>query len=717
MPSIEILAPAGSMESLDAALAAGADAIYCAGKNFGARAYATNFDHDQLIQAVDKAHLYGAKLYVTMNPLVFEDEMEDAFAEACFLYQIGVDALLIQDLGLFDLIHHRLPDFPLHCSTQMNIHDAKGVRFAKSIGASRVVLARECTRETVQACCKQGIEIEVFGYGALCSAYSGQCLLSAYSSARSGNRGQCAQNCRHDYTLFQDGNALPEQHGRYLMSLKDLNLIEKLPDLIEDGVTSVKIEGRMKSAAYVYAVTSLFVKAREAYDHHQSFSLSNNDMQMLRLLFNRGFTLGYYYQNHDASLRSAFRPNHQGVSIGKVVGKDANGITIALTDTLALHDGLRVLDSKADVGIYVSAMLDHGNHIKIAQKGMVVTIPGKFDVSLHDTVVKTSDSALVDTIARCIDTDQKRIKVDITMCIHGSTIDLSIKDQFDRAYRCTIHDIDIQPAKNQPINADTLMKSFSKLKETPFVLGHVQYHGDSVFLTMSALNQCRRKVVEGFMQSIIKGYKRFLDLQEYPKEYFDLEMIEPLAVNIKYGSNHRHPTLHTISESFDDSNHLGPLIHGEKTDDSLANRYIQYIGDIDDSTQQIGLFGILCSNSYALQFYHRHHLIPMIAFECDPSQSTALIDGYTQRNGQAPLVYYQTKGNIRLMSMKDCLIKANMDDPLHCNRCHNHQVTIMDHSKNPYRLEGDSNCILHLYTKRGYDRPLIDGAVELVTIE
>ena len=716
MPSIEILAPAGSMESLDAALAAGADAIYCAGKNFGARAYAANFDHDQLIEAVDKVHLYGAKLYVTMNTLIFEDEMEDAFKEACFLYEIGVDAVLIQDLGLFDLIHHRLPDFPLHCSTQMHIHDAKGVRFAKSIGASRVVLARECTRETVQACCKEGVEIEVFGYGALCSAYSGECLISAYSSGRSGNRGQCAQNCRHDYTLFQDGNALPLENGRYLMSLKDLNLIEKLPDLINDGVTSVKIEGRMKSPAYVYAVTSLFVKARAAYDNHQPFVLSNSDIQMMKLLFNRGFTLGYYYHQHDQSLRSSHRPNHQGVPIGKVIAKDRGGITIALTDSLSLHDGLRVLNRKEDVGIYVSALLDHGSHIKKAEPGMIVTIPGDFDVTVKDTVVKTSDCALVESIAKCMDANKNRIYVDMTMDIHGTTIDLSIIDQFDRCYRCTVENIGIQPAKNQPLHVKTVTKSFSKLKETPFVLNRVTYNGADVFLSMSALNQCRRVLVEGFMRSIISGYKRMVEPLPYPCERFDLKMVEPLAVNIKYGSTHHHPLMHTISESFDGSNHLAPLIYPDSIHEQ-SSIYIQYIGDIDDSFQQIGLFGILCANSYALQFYYRHRLIPMIAFECDPIQSKALIDGYTIRNGQIPVIYYQTKGNIRLMSMSDCLIKAAMDDPIHCNRCHDHGITICDHSRKSYRLEGDHHCILHLYTKSPYDRPLIDGAVELITIE
>lgn len=716
MPSIEILAPAGNMASLEAALAGGADAIYCAGKSFGARAYAANFDHDQLRQAVDKVHLYGAKLYVTMNTLVFEDEMEAAFEEACFLYEIGVDALLIQDLGLFDLIHHRLPDFPLHCSTQMNIYDVSGVEFAKRIGASRVVLARECSRETVQACCKAGIEIEVFGYGALCTAYSGECLISAYSMQRSGNRGQCAQNCRHAYTLKQDGQTIGNKDDTYLMSLKDLNLIERLPDLIDDGVTSVKIEGRMKSPYYVYMVTSLFVKARDAYDHHQSFKISNNDLTTLKLLFNRGFTLGYYYDHHDQSLRSAYRPNHQGIEVGKIIHKDKRGMTIALNDTIQLHDGLRVLNAKEDVGIYVSSLLINGKHVKSASKNQRVTIPGDFDVSINDTVVKTNDSLLVDQLQKDIDENHQKINVDITMKIHGSTIELSIVDQYKRSYGLTMDHMDVLPAKNQPLNEITLAKSFSKLKETPFRLNRVVYSGDDVFLTMASLNQCRRALVEGFMQSITTSFHRMAKPKEYPVESFDYPMVEPLAVNIKYGSTKKHPSYTTIGQSFHGENHLYGLIHGFTKDQSMK-RYIQYIGDIDPSYWQIGLFGILCANSYALQFYYRNKLIPMGTFECDATKVRAMMDGYTKRNQIKPWLYYHTSGNMRLMSMKDCLIKANMHDPIHCNRCHDHTMTIHDHSRHGYRLEGDENCVLHLYSTTPLNREKIEGTVELITIE
>ena len=279
----ELLAPAGDFECLVAAVKGGADAIYIGGKMFSARAYAKNFDIDEIKRAVSYCHLHGVKLYVTMNILLFDNELDEALAFARELYLAGVDALIIADLGLISLIRKKLPDFELHASTQMSVNNSIGADFAYDLGCTRVVLARELSgknmREVTEKC---KAETEVFLHGALCVCHSGQCLFSSMIGGRSGNRGECAQPCR-----------LPYNNGKYILSLSDLSLADHISELIDSGVASLKIEGRMKSPDYVYTVTSIY---RRLLDEHRNSTKAEN--QRLERVFSRGgFTDGYFVGN------------------------------------------------------------------------------------------------------------------------------------------------------------------------------------------------------------------------------------------------------------------------------------------------------------------------------------------------------------------------------------------------------------------------------------
>lgn len=275
----ELLSPAGNMACLDSALAAGADAVYLAGASFGARAYAGNFNNDELLIASEKAHFLGKKLYITLNTLVTDRETDDALNFARFLYENGVcDGIIIQDLGLAKEIKNTFPALTLHGSTQMCVHSAAGVLKATEIGLERVVIAREATREEIKKCVSTGIEIEAFIHGAYCVSQSGGCLMSSFIGKRSGNRGCCAQPCRLPY------------EGGYHLSLKDMCLAEHIPSLVADGVASLKIEGRMKSPEYVYAVTSTY---RDLLD--QNRGATGDEMRALAGVFSRsGFSDGYY---------------------------------------------------------------------------------------------------------------------------------------------------------------------------------------------------------------------------------------------------------------------------------------------------------------------------------------------------------------------------------------------------------------------------------------
>ena len=307
MHKVELLAPAGNMESLHAAVQAGCDAVYLGGTQFGARSYAGNFDHDAMIDAIRYAHRYGVKVYVTMNTLIYPDEMQAAIDYATFLYQHDVDAILIQDFGLADVLHQTLPDLPLHASTQMHIHNIDGIKAVKKLGMTRAVVPRETTLQELQVFCQQDMEIEVFIHGALCVSYSGQCLMSATLFDLTGNRGACAKPCRMRYTLYEDDQALPSD-GAYLLSPKDLCTLENLPAILDCGVASLKIEGRMKKPAYVAQVVSMYREAIDAWQQKRPYHVNKQAVQDLCTIYNRTFTPGYLFQPSFRSMMNYYHP-------------------------------------------------------------------------------------------------------------------------------------------------------------------------------------------------------------------------------------------------------------------------------------------------------------------------------------------------------------------------------------------------------------------------
>ncbi len=306
--SIEILAPGGSLACVKAAIDCGADAVYFGGLRFGARTNAVNLTNEEIIEAIEYAHLRFAKLYVVVNTLVSNSELGDAFDFIKFCYEKGVDGIIVQDLGIVNMIKTYFPDFRIHASTQMTIHNLAGAQKAYEMGFDRVVLSRELSLEEIKHISKNcPIELEVFVHGALCMSYSGQCLFSSFLGGRSGNRGSCAQPCRLPYTLLDcNGNELSEK-DKYLLSLKDLSLVEHINELKSAGVTSFKIEGRMKSEAYVSGVCGIYNKYRDGG------KVSENDIKLLENIFSRGgFTQGYYNAEYGRDMLS-YLSNHDNI--------------------------------------------------------------------------------------------------------------------------------------------------------------------------------------------------------------------------------------------------------------------------------------------------------------------------------------------------------------------------------------------------------------------
>ena len=293
MKKIELLAPAGSMESVYAAVQMRADAVYIGGSKFSARAYASNFDEENITLAVDYCHIYGVRVYVTLNTLAKDDELKEIMEYVGFLYSIGVDALIIQDTGLIYLIRNNFPDFELHASTQMTIHNGEAALFLKKIGFKRIVLSRELSLEEIDYISNTlNVETEVFIHGALCICYSGQCLMSSIIGGRSGNRGRCAQPCRLPYTLIDKGNN--EEYKAYLLSPKDICTLDSLKDIVASGTSSLKIEGRMKRAEYVSGTVEIYRRALDNIYNNKIQKL-DKDTKILTQLFNReGFSKGIF---------------------------------------------------------------------------------------------------------------------------------------------------------------------------------------------------------------------------------------------------------------------------------------------------------------------------------------------------------------------------------------------------------------------------------------
>ena len=322
---IELLAPAGGIEQFVAAVENGADAIYIGGKNFNARMNASNFDLKQMKEAISYAHARGVEVFVTMNTLLKNDELYDAVKYAADIYQIGADAAIVQDWGLAVLLKKYVPDLSLHLSTQGSVYNRSGVKNALKMGFERVVIAREMSideiREVTDLC-----DIEVFVHGAMCMCYSGQCQMSRAIGGRSGNRGQCAQPCRLPYT---------DENGKtgYFLSPKDMCGIERLPELIEAGVASLKIEGRMKSPEYVATVTKIYRKYIDMYYKEGRCNVSEEDKKTLMQIFNRGgFSEGYLGGLPKGGLLSGDIPKNSGIYMGKVIGrKDRNLIETKLS--------------------------------------------------------------------------------------------------------------------------------------------------------------------------------------------------------------------------------------------------------------------------------------------------------------------------------------------------------------------------------------------------
>ncbi len=489
----ELLSPAGSPDALKAAVFAGCDAVYLGGKLFGARQYAANFSNEELKSAVVFAHQYGVKVYVTVNTLAYDDDMPVIAEYLRFLSDIGVDAILVQDVGILSLAREIVPDLPLDASTQMTIHNAAGVRFAAEHGVSRVVLSRELPFDDVkriaEAANEIGVELEIFIHGAICYAYSGQCLFSSVIGGRSGNQGACAQPCRKPYSLLADGETLPTQ-GDYHLSPRDLCLYPYLEEVCSLGVAAVKIEGRMKTPEYVAIVTDAYRRGLDTIAAGEAFVPENETMEDLAFAFNRGFTKGYLFGDKWGTFINAKKPDNRGVYAGYVSGLDeSRGKVIVkiegpVPDT---GDGLVFKIAGRETGFALN------KEPYIFPEGDAYKIPAPPDVVLGSEL----------WITRRMKTERKAAA--ILSKPSAGRIPLDIVVSVDKSGRLTVSSDSVEvktempmlEALNKPVSKESVETQMRKTGGTPFSVRSLtmKYDG-TMFLPMSVITDLRRKFLD-----------------------------------------------------------------------------------------------------------------------------------------------------------------------------------------------------------------------------
>ena len=519
----EILAPAGSVEGMKAAFKGGADACYIGGSLFSARHFADNHPEKELLDCIDYAHLHQKKLYLTVNTLLHENELiEKLYDYLKPYYEEGIDGILVQDLGVMMFIKDVFPEVPIHASTQMTVCDNGAIEPLTRLGVKRIVLARELSIGEIAEFKKiSDIELEVFVHGALCMCYSGQCLLSSHYGDRSANRGTCAQPCRLEYATY--GNDKIIKGNKYPLSPKDLCGLKAIPDLIEVGVDSFKIEGRMKRPEYAALTSALYRKWTDIYFEHEmaeegsgaaffksAEGVEKLDKAMLELadMYNRGlFTDKYYYVHNSHTMMASTRPNHFGVPVGKVtgigVGKNPDSMKIHTDVKLHAHDVLEVRsDAEPDKPVY-EFTLGEGHE---AGSDFAANFLHGSKVERNMSVVRTKNETLLTTVKKHFIDEPLKRKVDIAFSgIEGRNCKITLM--------CGEVTVDMtgpmcERAATSPLSYEKIEEVLSKLGDTEFEAGNVDIMASNIFIPMSAFNEFRRKAFDELRARLLALHKR-----------------------------------------------------------------------------------------------------------------------------------------------------------------------------------------------------------------
>lgn len=651
----ELLAPVGSFEAVKVAISSGADAIYLAGKRFGARAFIANLSDEEIIKASDYVHLHNKKIYVTLNTLIFEDELLEVEAYIDFLYQY-VDAIIVQDFGVIHYIRSKYPDFPVHISTQCSIHTKADVLFLKSLGVDRIVLAREVDIDEIKLLKELDIDLEVFIHGALCFCYSGLCYLSYYKGGRSGNRGSCAQPCRQNYSLLEDGKVIKSGP---LLSMKDLNTISNIKELLSLGVTSLKVEGRAKSLEYLATSIRIYRKLIDDFNNNKKLEVNEEYLEDLYSSFSRERTKGYLFKENNKNITTDISVKHQGIYIGKVIEYKNKQIKIKLSSRLDLKDGIRIIskDNK-EYGLVVTRIIENGNLVKSSTGTIIIDVKNYIEVGSN--VYKTSSNKVSEEVRNIKDIKDNISTLDIYIKQNKQILtfkceDIIIKKVFDKS---------LQKAKT--INNDNIINQFKKVNNLPIIYSHINISNiDNLYISIPEINEMRKILLLEIEKSFIN--RRMRKYYPYPFKNDDSLFIKDMDIK-------------EININFDND-----LINMKN--DNLSF----HLSDIKSTSIISPYLGV--NNHYAVNFFRNlTKNVIILSYECTLENAINLSKF---DKGIGFLVEYYEP----LMVAKHCVVaKAKGYDIKGCKECLKHQYQLLDEDR-LYDLKFN-NCIMYIKGKK-----------------
>ncbi len=617
---IDLLSPVGDFECLKAAVQNGANSVYFGADLFSARAFASNFDLENLEKAIIYAKTHGVKTNLTLNTLIKDNEFNDAFELAKKAYEFGIDAIIVQDLGLAKQLIKYFPDLPIHASTQMSIHNLQGVLKMQELGFKRVVLARELSIQEIEYICQNSdIEIECFIHGALCISYSGQCLFSSMIGGRSGNRGKCAQACRLPYELLENDKKIDSGH---LLSPRDLCGLDFIPNLINAGVTCLKIEGRMKNPEYVAIVTNIYRKYIDLAESSQKYVVDETDRKTLLQAFNRGMSsTGHLSNEPNKNLIFKDKPNNMGLLLGKVekYNKTKGYITIKLKEPIEIGDTISL--EKEDGTYNVSELMFKGKNIKVTQIGQTITIGRmKGNINLGDKIFKISSKKLNSIAQESIKNEHRKITLNCKITIKNKkTIKLNVTsandiDIYDGLNINCESDIIPDIAKNKPLEKERVLTQLNKTHDSMYEFKNINIElDDGLFLPkISVLNELRRTALDLVYNFAVNNIKRSCKVTNHDKlknespsckrqlsvllnilninfDYSKLENIDNIYIPLNYFFSKKYSNIiYTLSQKFNLYIYMPTILK--------ANYSNLFYNNIEKNIQKYNIKGFVISN-------------------------------------------------------------------------------------------------------------------------
>ena len=736
---IELLSPAGNFECLKAAVQNGANCIYFGANLFSARAYANNFDDDELAKAIEYCKIRGVKTNLTLNILIKDNELESAFNVAKKAYEFGIDAIIVQDLGLAKMLIKSFPDLPIHASTQMSVHNLQGVLELQELGFSRVVLSRELSIEEIEYICENSnIEIECFIHGALCISYSGQCLFSSMIGGRSGNRGKCAQSCRLPYELIENDKTTLDKG--YLLSPRDLCSLDYIPRLINCGVKSLKIEGRMKSPEYVATVTRIYRKYINLVKSNKPYKIDEQDRKDLMQVFNRGnFSSGHLNPHSNKDLIFSEKPNNMGLFLGYVAkyNQSKGLITLNLNEPIEIGDTIAL---EKETGTYtISELMTKNTNIKTANPNDFVTIGRmKGNIKVGDKIYKMSSKQLTALAYSSFENDIQTKKIPLNCeikIVKNSPISMHVSSACDlEIYRkldiyCEIDAIPTDSIKH-PLEKEKVISQITKTNNTPYYFKNIKIKLDeNTFLpNIKALNELRRTaltLVEDFAKSKIqrttnkefenknyynrtnqeKAISLLLNKINLNEDYTSLQGINNIYIPLKFFTQKKYEqVINGLSNKFNIYIYLPTIIKSNYRNLLAAN--------IEKTINTYNIKGFILSNisnfkflkdfntenfefiaNYTFNIFNQRTLaeldkLGINKFTISPELDKSTIDKFLEISNQELICY----GRTPLMNMNYCpLGKSNRCYPECKMRCNtNNNYYLKDRLNLKFPIEPDN---------------------------